>query len=77
MNIFFGGLKIVTKQQIIEAYANDLTIMAQENKRLIDLLKEVQDEKAHLYIVNNDLRKENEDLRRKVLNLLKERSKIY
>ena len=66
----------MTKAQIIEAYKNDLTLMAKENKKLQDMLKEVQEEKAKLYISNSELRKENEHLRLQNINLLKGRSKI-
>ena len=66
----------MTKAQIIEAYKNDLTLMAKENKNLQDMLKKVQEEKAKLYILNNELRKENEHLRLQNINLLKGRSKI-
>ena len=69
-------VKKVTKAQIIEAYKNDLTLMAKENKNLQDMLKKVQEEKAKLYILNNELRKENEHLRLQNINLLKGRSKI-
>ena len=61
----------MTKAQIIEAYKNDLTLMAKENKKLQDMLKEAQEEKARLYLMNSDLRRENEHLRLQNLNLLK------
>ena len=65
----------MTKKQIIEAYKNDLTLMAIENKRLTDTLIHAQEEKTRLYILNEDLRKENDILRLQNINLLKGRSK--
>ena len=61
----------MTKAQIIEAYKNDLTLMAKENKNLQDMLIKAQEEKAKLYILNNELRNENELLRIQNMNLLK------
>ena len=61
----------MTKAQIIEAYKNDLTLMAKENKNLQDMLIKAQEEKAKLYILNNELRNENELLRIQNINLLK------
>ena len=61
----------MTKAQIIEAYKNDLMLMVKENKDLRDTLVKTQEEKAKLYILNDELRKENELLRLQNLNLLK------
>lgn len=65
----------MTKAQIIEAYKNDLMLMVKENKDLRDTLVKTQEEKAKLYILNDELRKENELLRLQNLNLLKGISK--
>lgn len=61
----------MTKAQILEAYKNDLILMAKENKRLTDLLQEVEEKRAKLTLQVDELREENSRLRIQNLNLLK------
>lgn len=61
----------MTKAQILEAYKNDLILMAKENKRLTDLLQEAEEKRARLTIQIDELREENSKLRMQNINLLK------
>lgn len=61
----------MTKAQIIEAYQNDLTLMAKENARLTDLLQKSEQEKLKYSLLNDRLRDENEKLRLQIINIVK------
>lgn len=61
----------MTKAQILEAYKNDLILMAKENKRLTDLLQEAEEKRAKLILQLDELREENSKLRLQNINLLK------
>lgn len=63
----------MTKQQIIEAYANDLVVMAQENKRLSDRVMQLEVEKQNLILQINRLQEESDNLRREKMQLLREK----
>ena len=49
----------MTKAQILEAYKNDLILMAKENKRLTDLLQEAEEKRAKLTLQVDEVREEN------------------
>lgn len=66
-------LLCMTKQQIIEAYANDLVVMAQENKRLSDRVMQLEVEKQNLILQINRLQEESDNLRREKMQLLREK----
>ncbi len=61
----------MTKAQILEAYKNDLILMAKENKRLTDLLQEAEEKRAKLTLQLDELREENSKLRLQNISLLK------
>lgn len=61
----------MTKAQIIEAYQNDLALMAKENARLTDLLQKSEQEKLKYSLLNGRLRDENEKLRIQIINIVK------
>ena len=61
----------MTKAQILEAYKNDLILMAKENKRLTDFLQEAEEKRAKLTLQLDELREENSKLRLQNISLLK------
>ena len=63
----------MTKQQIIEAYANDMVVMAQENKRLSDRVMQLEVDKQNLILQINRLQEESDNLRREKMKLLREK----
>ena len=63
----------MTKQQIIEAYAQDLVIMAQENKRLSERVMHLEVEKQQLILEINRLQQESDMYRKEKMQLLREK----
>lgn len=63
----------MTKQQIIEAYAHDLAVMAKENKRLADRVMFLEEEKQQLIVEINRLQQESDMYRKEKMQLLREK----
>ena len=63
----------MTKQQIIEAYAHDLAVMAKENKRLSERVMFLEEEKQQLILEINRLQQESDIYRKEKMQLLREK----
>ena len=63
----------MTKQQIIEAYAHDLAVMAKENKRLSERVMFLEEEKQQLILEINRLQQESDMYRKEKMQLLREK----
>lgn len=63
----------MTKQEIINAYAHDLAVMAQENKRLGQRVMDLEVEKQQLIREINRLQEESDKYRKEKMQLLREK----
>lgn len=63
----------MTKQEIINAYAHDLAVMAQENKKLSDRVMYLEKEKQELILEINRLQEESDKYRKEKMQLLREK----
>ena len=63
----------MTKQEIINAYAHDLTVMAQENKKLSQRVMDLEFEKQQLIQEINRLQEESDRYRKEKMQLLREK----
>ena len=63
----------MTKQEIINAYAHDLAVMAQENKRLGQRVMDLELEKQQLIREINRLQVESDKHRKEKMQLLREK----
>lgn len=72
--IINGGFSSkMTKQEIINAYAHDLTVMAQENKKLSQRVMDLELEKQQLIQEINRLQEESDRHRKEKMQLLREK----
>ena len=63
----------MTKQEIINAYAHDLAVMAQENKKLSQRVMDLELEKQQLIQEINRLQEESDRHRKEKMQLLREK----
>lgn len=63
----------MTKQQIIQAYAHDLAVMAKENKQLLERVRTLEIEKQELLLEIRKLNNECSQVRKEKLQLLREK----
>ena len=63
----------MTKQEIIQAYAHDLTVMAKENKQLLERVRTLEIEKQEHLIEIRKLNDECNQLRKEKMQLLREK----
>lgn len=63
----------MTKQEIINAYAHDLAVMAQENKKLSQRVMDLEFEKQQLILEINRLQEESDRHRKEKMQLLREK----
>ena len=63
----------MTKQEIINAYAHDLAVMAQENKKLSQRVMDLEIEKQQLILEINRLQEESDKYRKEKMQLLREK----
>lgn len=72
--IIIGGFSSkMTKQEIINAYAHDLAVMAQENKKLSQRVMDLELEKQQLIQEINRLQEESDRHRKEKMQLLREK----
>ena len=72
--IINGGFSSkMTKQEIINAYAHDLAVMAQENKKLSQRVMDLELEKQQLIQEINRLQEESDRHRKEKMQLLREK----
>ena len=63
----------MTKQEIIQAYAHDLAVMAKENKQLLERVRTLEIEKQGHLIEIRKLNDECNQIRKEKMQLLKEK----
>ena len=63
----------MTKQQIIQAYAHDLAVMAKENKQLLERVRTLEIEKQEHLIEIRKLNNECNQIRKEKMQLLREK----
>lgn len=63
----------MTKQEIIQAYAHDLAVMAKENKQLLERVRTLEIEKQEHLIEIRRLNDECNQIRKEKMQLLREK----
>lgn len=63
----------MTKQEIIQAYAHDLAVMAKENKQLLERVRTLEIEKQEHLIEIRKLNDECNQIRKEKMQLLREK----
>lgn len=63
----------MTKQEIIQAYAHDLAVMAKENKQLLERVRNLEIEKQELLLEIRKLNNECSQVRKEKMQLLREK----